>query len=190
MTTLPNVCSIVKGFGRSGRCAAILRRPMLKRSLFGLRALSWVALAPLAARAPMYGRLLIELLADPRIPLSRKAILGLGAGYLVMPIDLVPDFLPVLGRLDDLAVIVLALDLFLESVPRALLYEKLTALDIDARELERDLARVRRFVPRPVRVMAMRLPGFVETVAAAVRRSMAKSADARRSRLATQGAQA
>lgn len=163
---------------------------MLKRSMFGLRALSWVALAPLAAKAPTYGRLLVDLLADPRIPLSRKAILGLGAGYLVMPIDLIPDFIPVIGRLDDIAVIVLALDLFLESVPQALLYEKLTALDIDARELERDLARVRRFVPRPVRAMATRLPGFVDMVAARVRASMAKNAEARRSRLASQGAAA
>ncbi len=161
---------------------------MLKRSLFGLRALSWVALAPLAAKAPTYGRLLLELLADPRIPLSRKAILGLGAGYLVMPIDLIPDFLPVIGRLDDIAVIVLALDLFLESVPQALLYEKLTALDIDARELERDLARVRRFVPRPVRAMATRLPGFVEQVASRVRRGMASNAEARKSRAAARGA--
>jgi len=163
---------------------------MLKRSLFGLRALSWVAFAPLAAKAPTYGRLLLELLADPRIPLSRKAILGLGAGYLVMPIDLIPDFLPVIGRLDDIAVVVLALDLFLESVPQALLYEKLTALDIDARELERDLARVRRFVPRPVRAMATRLPGFVELVAARVRRGMASNAEARKSRAAAQGAPA
>lgn len=148
---------------------------MLKRSLFGLRALSWVAMAPLAARAPIYGRLLLDLVADPRIPLSRKAILGAGAAYLVFPIDLVPDFLPVVGRIDDLAVIVLALDLFLESVPPALLYEKLNALDIDPRELERDLARVRRFVPRPVRALAMRLPNFVESVAAAVRRGLASN---------------
>ncbi len=146
---------------------------MIRRGVFGLRALSWVAMAPLAARAPMYGRLLLELLSDPRIPMSRKAILGAGAAYLVFPIDLIPDFLPVVGRLDDLAIVVLALDLFLESVPQPLLYEKLTALDIDPRELERDLARVRRFVPRPVRALAMRLPNFIETVAASVRRSVA-----------------
>lgn len=132
-------------------------------------------MAPLAARAPIYGRLLLNLVADPRIPLSRKAILGAGAAYLVFPIDLVPDFLPVVGRIDDLAVIVLALDLFLESVPPAILYEKLNALDIDPRELERDLARVRRFVPRPVRALAMRLPNFVESVAAAVRRGLASN---------------
>ncbi len=148
-------------------------RPMLARSLFGLRALSWVALAPLAARAPMYARLLMELLADPRIPMSRKAVLGVAAGYVVMPIDLIPDVIPVVGRLDDIAVVVLALDLFLESVPQSLLYEKLAALDIDGRELERDLARIRRFVPRPVRMIAKRLPDLIEKAAAGARRTMA-----------------
>ena len=146
---------------------------MLARSLFGLRALSWVALAPLAARAPMYGRLLMELLADPRIPMSRKAVLGFAAGYVVMPVDLIPDFIPVVGRLDDVAVVVLALDLFLESVPQALLYEKLAQLDIDGRELERDLARIRRFVPRPLRIIAKRLPDLIEKAAAGARRTMA-----------------
>jgi len=146
---------------------------MLSRALFGLRAVSLVALAPLAARAPTYGRLLLELLADPRIPLSRKAVLGVAAGYVVMPIDLVPDVVPVVGRLDDIAIVVLALDLFLESVPQDLLYEKLAALDIDGRELERDLARVRRFVPRPVRMIAKRLPDLIEKAAAGARRAQA-----------------
>lgn len=146
---------------------------MLARALFGLRALSLVALAPLAARAPMYARLLMELLADPRIPLSRKAVLGVAAGYVVMPLDLVPDVIPVVGRLDDIAVVVLALDLFLESVPQDLLYEKLSALDIDGRQLERDLARVRRFVPRPVRMIARRLPDLIEKAAAGARRTLA-----------------
>ncbi|MDQ3703149.1 MAG: DUF1232 domain-containing protein [Chloroflexota bacterium] len=148
-------------------------RPMLSRALFGLRAVSLVALAPLAARAPTYGRLLLELLADPRIPLSRKAVLGVAAGYVVMPLDLVPDVIPVVGRLDDIAIVVLALDLFLESVPQDLLYEKLTALDIDGRQLERDLARVRRFVPRPVRMIARRLPDLIEKAAASARRTLA-----------------
>ncbi|MBA3307394.1 MAG: DUF1232 domain-containing protein, partial [Chloroflexi bacterium] len=129
--------------------------------------------APLAARAPTYGRLLLELLADPRIPLSRKAVLGVAAGYVVMPLDLVPDVVPVVGRLDDIAIVVLALDLFLESVPQDLLYEKLAALDIDGRELERDLARVRRFVPRPVRMIAKRLPDLIEKAAAGARRAQA-----------------
>ncbi len=135
--------------------------------------LNWMALTPLAARAPMYGRLMLELLADRRIPLAKKAILGVAAGYLISPIDIVPDFIPIIGRIDDAAILILALDLFLESVPQELLYEKLVALDIDGRQLERDLARVRRFVPRPVRALAMRLPDLIDKAATTVRGMMA-----------------
>jgi uncharacterized membrane protein YkvA (DUF1232 family) len=134
--------------------------------------MSWVAFAPLATRAPMYGRLLLALLSDPRIPLSRKAILGFAAGYVASPVDLIPDIIPGLGRVDDAAVVILALDLFLESVPRQLLYEKLGELDIDARELERDLGRVRHMVPRPVRMLTRRIPRFIDYVAARIPRQM------------------
>jgi uncharacterized membrane protein YkvA (DUF1232 family) len=50
-----------------------------------------------------------RLLGDPRIPRRRKLLLLSTIGYLAMPIDLVPDFIPVAGQLDDAAVVVLAL---------------------------------------------------------------------------------
>jgi uncharacterized membrane protein YkvA (DUF1232 family) len=53
--------------------------------------------------------LLRRLLGDPRVPRLRKLALVLLVGYLLMPIDLVPDFLPVLGQLDDLVVAAVAL---------------------------------------------------------------------------------
>ncbi len=53
--------------------------------------------------------LLKRLLADPRVPRRRKLILVLLVGYLVMPLDLVPDFIPVAGQLDDAIVAGLAL---------------------------------------------------------------------------------
>jgi uncharacterized membrane protein YkvA (DUF1232 family) len=49
-----------------------------------------------------------RVLADPRTPVSAKVFLGVAIGYLCMPFDLIPDFIPVLGYVDD-AVIVPAL---------------------------------------------------------------------------------
>ena len=50
-----------------------------------------------------------RLLADPRVPRRRKALLVLAALYLASPIDLVPDFIPVVGQLDDAVVLALVL---------------------------------------------------------------------------------
>lgn len=48
--------------------------------------------------------LVSRLLRDPRVPLRHKLLLGALAGYLAMPFDLVPDFIPVAGHLDDVLV--------------------------------------------------------------------------------------
>jgi uncharacterized membrane protein YkvA (DUF1232 family) len=50
-----------------------------------------------------------RLLADPRVPRIRKAALAATIAYLAMPFDLVPDFIPVAGQLDDALVVALAL---------------------------------------------------------------------------------
>jgi uncharacterized membrane protein YkvA (DUF1232 family) len=46
-----------------------------------------------------------RLLRDPRVPLRHKLLLGALAGYLAMPFDIVPDFIPVAGHLDDVLVV-------------------------------------------------------------------------------------
>jgi uncharacterized membrane protein YkvA (DUF1232 family) len=56
-----------------------------------------------------------RLLADPAVPRHRKAALALAVGYLVLPFDLVPDFIPVAGQFDDAIVVVLALRYLLRS---------------------------------------------------------------------------
>lgn len=64
-----------------------------------------------------------RLLADPRVPRSRKLLLvGLGA-YLAMPVDLVPDFVPVAGQLDDVLVVALVLRAVLRAGGPELLRE-------------------------------------------------------------------
>jgi uncharacterized membrane protein YkvA (DUF1232 family) len=135
----------------------------------GLTALSFWPFLPVLTRAPLYGRLILELLADGRVPWSRKVILGLAAAYVASPLDLVPDFVPFVSRVDDLVVTIIALDLFLDGVPRELMIEKMYTLGIDGRELERDMESARRLLPRPVRSMAKRLPALVETSAQVIR---------------------
>jgi uncharacterized membrane protein YkvA (DUF1232 family) len=50
-----------------------------------------------------------RLLGDPRVPRRHKLLLGALVGYLAFPIDLVPDFIPIAGHLDDVVVVILAL---------------------------------------------------------------------------------
>ena len=50
-----------------------------------------------------------RLLADPRVPRRAKVALALLVAYLALPFDLVPDFIPVAGQLDDALLVALAL---------------------------------------------------------------------------------
>lgn len=62
-------------------------------------------------------RLVGRLLLDRRVPLKPKLIPMAALVYLVSPIDLVPDLLPLLGQADDLTFLGLALLLFLRACP-------------------------------------------------------------------------
>ncbi|MCY7419690.1 MAG: DUF1232 domain-containing protein [Chloroflexi bacterium] len=143
--------------------------PLRSSLRFGLTVLSFWPFMPVVARAPLYGRLLVELMLDGRVPASRKVLFGLAAAYVVSPIDLVPDLIPVISRLDDVAALVIALDLLLEGVPKEVMIEKMYKLGIDGRELERDMASVRRFLPAPIRAAARQLPLAIARGAAVIR---------------------
>ena len=71
----------------------------------------------------------------------------------------------VLGAVDDVAVMVLAIDVFLDGLPEGLVAEKLVQLGIPPSDLESDLARVRRVVPRPLRALIARIPGALDRIA-------------------------
>jgi uncharacterized membrane protein YkvA (DUF1232 family) len=126
---------------------------------------------PFAGRAPLYARLLWALASDPRVPTSRKALLGLAGAYIVSPFDLVPDWMPLLGAVDDVAVMMLAVDVFLEGLPEGLVAEKLVELGMAPSELEADLERVRRIVPRPLRALVARVPGALDGLATRISES-------------------
>jgi uncharacterized membrane protein YkvA (DUF1232 family) len=64
-----------------------------------------------------------RMLGDPRVPRRRKVLLGLLVAYLAMPIDLIPDFVPVAGQLDDAILVALVLRAVLRSGGEELLQE-------------------------------------------------------------------
>ena len=65
-----------------------------------------------------------HLLIDRRVSLPIKLIIpGLMLGYLIFPVDLLPDFVPVLGQLDDLAILALGIKLFIELSPKDIVRE-------------------------------------------------------------------
>jgi uncharacterized membrane protein YkvA (DUF1232 family) len=134
-------------------------------------AASLLVLMPLAAKAPTYGRLVWELLLDGRTPMWRKGILGAGAAYLVSPVDLVPDWLPLVGQVDDLVVALLALEVFLDGVPDELLDEKLELIGVSREAFERDIAQLRTMVPKPLRKTVQRVPGALDAAARAAQTS-------------------
>ncbi|HET8568084.1 MAG TPA: YkvA family protein [Candidatus Limnocylindria bacterium] len=96
-----------------------------------------------ARKLPTYARLVWGLARDPRVSIGGKAILAGVVGYLVLPIDVVPDFLPVVGQLDDLAVLLLGVDLFIRSAPDEVVKEHLARIDRGTDDLARDAEQVK-----------------------------------------------
>lgn len=129
------------------------------------------AFMPMASRAPLYARLLWSLVTDSRTPVARKAMLAGALGYIVLGRDIVPDRVPILGQLDDLLVVALATELFLDGLDESLLAEKLEEVGIPRSAYDEDVARVRRLVPGPIRRTVRRIPGAIRLVADAVTRS-------------------
>jgi uncharacterized membrane protein YkvA (DUF1232 family) len=78
---------------------------------------------------------------DPRVPPRAKIVVALAGLWLLSPIDLLPEFLPVIGPLDDVLVVALALRYAARQVPREVL---LAAWPGETRLLERLLGGARR----------------------------------------------
>ncbi len=58
---------------------------------------------------------------DPRVPLKSKILIAIAVGYLLSPIDLIPDFIPVIGQLDDILIVPALIVYAVKSIPSEIL---------------------------------------------------------------------
>ena len=77
----------------------------------------------LAGFVPDCAILFSRLARDERVPRRHKLVLGLLVAYLALPFDLVPDFIPVAGQLDDALLVAFALRTILRGSGRQLVQE-------------------------------------------------------------------
>lgn len=104
-------------------------------------------LRELALFLPHFAVLIKRLLGDPRVPRRSKLILGGTLLYLVSPIDVVPDFVPGLGQVDDLVVVLLSLHGLLNLVDEAVVLEHWDGNEDVMRLIRRGLAAVSQILP-------------------------------------------
>ena len=93
-----------------------------------VRQLGWGGFFRLLAHLPSFFKLFGRLVNDSRVPAGAKLLLVGILAYLILPTDLVPDFLPGLGQLDDLAVILGGLKLFLRLCPPEVVQQHIQAI--------------------------------------------------------------
>jgi len=72
---------------------------------------------------PRLAKLVYRLLRDPRVPWTVKAALAGMAAYLASPIDLIPDWIPGAGYLDDLLVVAIGINYIFAKIPEDVIIE-------------------------------------------------------------------
>ena len=95
---------------------------------------------PLGARGlqfirhlPQFARLYWRLLRDGRVSIWPKTLLAVGVLYVLSPIDLIPDVVPVIGEVDDLVVLILLCRLFVYLCPPEVVREHVRRIDAEGR---------------------------------------------------------
>jgi uncharacterized membrane protein YkvA (DUF1232 family) len=89
---------------------------------------SRVGALPMRQKAQLAG----SLFGDPQLPLYTRVILALLVGYTALPIDLIPDFIPVLGQIDDIVMLSLGTAILVRSMPKDIFDEHLARLEEEA----------------------------------------------------------
>ncbi|HEV8574392.1 MAG TPA: DUF1232 domain-containing protein [Dehalococcoidia bacterium] len=96
-------------------------------------------LAKRIAKLPFFDKISLAgaLFRDQRIGLAPRLIALALVLYLAMPLDLIPDFIPVLGYLDDILIVGIGAVLLLRSIPRYIVKEQIGRYEQQAREAKK-----------------------------------------------------
>jgi len=97
---------------------------------------------------PQLARMIGRIVLDPGLPRSAKVALAAAAVYLVTPIDLIPDFIPVAGVLDDLLVAAVVIDGLLTFVDRKLILRYWPASEASLDRVARVARKLAIWVPK------------------------------------------
>jgi uncharacterized membrane protein YkvA (DUF1232 family) len=102
---------------------------------------------------PNFLRLLYGLVTDSRVANIDKLVLAGAIAYILMPIDIIPDFIPFIGEVDDVFILILAIQRLISNAGRAVVADHWMgdAAELSSLNLERVLAACAFFLPRRVR---------------------------------------
>ena len=102
---------------------------------------------------PNFLRLLGGLITDMRVSTTDKLLVAGAVAYILLPMDFIPDFIPFLGEVDDIFVLVLALQRLIANAGRAVVLDHWMGdpKGLSSLDLERVLSSAAFFLPRRVR---------------------------------------
>lgn len=117
------------------------------------RAAAKGTVASIIREIPNYLKLLGGLLTDRRVAPLDKMLVGAAIVYIIMPLDLIPDFIPFLGEVDDVFLLATAIQRLISNAGKRVVmdYWHGAAEDLDPARLRRVLTAAAFFLPRRMR---------------------------------------
>ena len=111
------------------------------------------AVTDTVAQLPNFLRLLYGLITDRRVNGADKLLVGAAIAYILMPLDMMPDFIPFFGEVDDVFVLVMSLKRLIANAGRAVVLQHWNgdAKSLDDLNLQHILMAAAFFLPRRVR---------------------------------------
>lgn len=131
-----------RGAGKARQQAPAAPRTGAKRTVMGY-----------VAELPRFLRLLWGLITDPRVPVLDKVLVAGAIAYILTPVDFIPDFIPFLGEVDDVYLLVVSLRRMMQNAGRGVVLAHWTGDPAELRDfnLRKVLMAAAFFLPRRIR---------------------------------------